>query len=163
MRASSSLGVLAFLLFAAPTAGAEGHHGVSAGVYGGLNQAHPFVGAQAGYPFARADFFELYVDYSYGSAISEFAFQTFATGARTYFASFSRIELYHQALLGFALSSSGTAQVPERSLGERLLGAFATQGVGIDAAVWRGLHAALSVSTGYPVWLRPDLARRYRF
>lgn len=138
-------------------------HGPSVGLGGGANVSHPYLGAQLGYRFARAEFLELLLDYSYDAAIPEFTFQTASVGARTFFASFGRVELYHQALLGVALSSGGTTEVPKREIGERLLGAFVTQGVGAELEVWRGFHAALTLSTGYPVWLRPELAVRYRF
>lgn len=130
---------------------------------GGTNVATPFLGAQIGWRFARADFFELYLDYAYGAAISEFSFHTFGAGTRTFFFSRGRVELFHQALLGFGVSAGGTTDVPNRDLGQRLLGAFMTQGLGVDVAVTGGLHASFALSTGYPVWLRPELALRYRF
>lgn len=137
--------------------------GLALGVSGGANVAVPYIGAQLGYRFAKADFLEPYVDYSYGAAVSAFSFHTMGVGARTYFAAFGPLELYHQAFAGLGLSSGGTADVPKRELGERLLGAFMTQGLGADVAVYKSLHVALTVSTGYPVWLRSELAARVRF
>ena len=160
----SPLLAAAFVLATATDARAEtDRHGVIVAGYGGLNESHPFVGAQAGYRFARARFLEIYVDYAYSAAISEFSFQTFALGVRTYFLERGRFELYHQALAGFAVSSGGTTEVPDRSFGERFLGGFFNQGVGASVDVWRGLGVRLSVSTGYPVWLRSDLGVHYRF
>jgi hypothetical protein len=69
----------------------------------------------------------------------------------------------HQALLGFAVAGGGTSPATNRDLGARLLGAFMTQGVGADVWVASGLSLSVTVSTGYPVWLRPELALRYRF
>jgi hypothetical protein len=137
--------------------------GFGIGINGGTNVLTPYFGARAGVRFSRADFFEVYVDYSYGAAISTFPFHTIGFGTRTYFFTRGRIELYHQGLLAVGLSSGGTAEVPNRTLGERLLGVFMTQGIGVDLSIWRGLHTSLTVSTGYPVWLRPELALGYRF
>lgn len=146
---------------AAPTT--PDRHGPSVAVSGGANVVHPYVGVNAGYRFARADFVEVFVDWSYDAAISTFPFHTFGAGARTFFATLGPVEIYHQALFGFALSGGGTASEPSRDLGERLLGAFTTQGVGAEVRVVQGLRLALTASTGYPVWFRPELAARWRF
>lgn len=148
---------------AAPAEPARSSSGFRAGAGGGVNVTKPFAEIQVGRRFERAELLELYLDWSYDAAISEFAFQTAGVGLRTYFARFGRVELLHQALLGVGLSSGGTTQVPKRELGERLLGAFMTQGVGADVTIVRGLHASLTLSTGYPVWLRPELVAYYRF
>jgi len=148
---------------AAPGADAP-RRGLALALAGGLNVSRPFAGAQVGYRFERASFLEAFVDYSYDAPISELSFHTLGLGARVYFASFfERVELFHQSLFGTALSSGGTAEAPKRELGERLLGVFMTQGLGAEAHVAHGFHAALTLSTGYPVWFRPELAVRYRF
>jgi hypothetical protein len=140
-----------------------GPPGFSVAVGGGVNVGTPFIEAQVGRRFEAAKHFELYLDYSYDAAISEFSFQTFGLGARTYLASFGRFELFHQALAGFAVSSGGEGPVSHREIGERLLGPVFTQGVGAEVLLYRGLTATLVVSTGYPVWLRPELTVKYRF
>lgn len=138
-------------------------HGFSIALSGGANVVHPYVGANAAYRFARADFVEAFVDWSYDATISTFPFHTFGVGARTFFATLGPVEIYHQALFGFALSGGGTASEPSRDLGERLLGAFTTQGIGAEVRLVQGLRLALTASTGYPVWFRPELAARFRF
>lgn len=137
--------------------------GLGLAVAGGLNVTHPFVRAELGWRFARAEFLELYGEYSLNAAISTFPFHTLGVGVRTYFTRFGRVALYAQASAGLAIASGGSSPAPSRTLGERLLGAFMTQGVGLDLALVRGLSAGLSVSTGYPVWLRPELSLRWRF
>lgn len=130
---------------------------------GGTNVLTPYGGVRLGRRFSRANYFELYLDYSYGAAISAFPFHTVGLGTRAYLVSGERFELFHQSLFAVGISSGGTAQVPNRTLGEQLLGAFMTQGLGVNVWMWRGLHAAFAVSTGYPVWLRPELSLGYRF
>jgi hypothetical protein len=147
---------------AAPQARADPGPGFTAALGGGLNVGKPFAEAQLGRRFARARYFELFVDYSFDKAISQFSFQTLGLGARTYFARFDRFELYHQAVAAFALASGGNSPVA-RDLGDRLLGGLFTQGVGIAARVHGCWTAAFTVSTGYPVWLRTELAVRYTF
>ena len=138
------------------------HAGVSAGIGGGLNVGTPFVQAQLGRRFRRASHFELFLDYSYDKAISEFSFQTFGVGARTYVARTGRFEVFHQAVAAFVVSSSGDGPV-QRAIGERLLGPMFTQGLGAQLEVHRCWTVALVLSTGYPVWLRPELSLRYTF
>ena len=137
--------------------------GFTAAAGGGTNVGTPFVEAQLGRRFKRAPFIELYLDYSYDRPISELSFQTFGVGVRTYFKRFDRFELFHQALAAFALSSSGAGPVQGRAIGERILGPVMMQGLGISAQLYRCWTASLTVSTGYPVWLRPELAVRYTF
>jgi hypothetical protein len=137
--------------------------GFTAGVGGGLNVGTPFVEAQLGRRFAGAIHFELYLDYSYDRPISDFAFQTFGIGARTYLFRFARFELLYQAAAGFAVSSSGNAVVGNRTIGDRLLGPVFTQGLGVDAVLHRCWTASLVLSIGDPVWFRPDVAVRYTF
>ncbi|MBL8609524.1 MAG: hypothetical protein JNL38_19495 [Myxococcales bacterium] len=149
---------------AAPPAADAPRRGLALALAQGLNVSRPFAGAQVGYRFERASFLEAFVDYSYDAPISELSFHTLGLGARVYFASFfDSVELYHQSLFGTALSSGGPAAAPKRELGERLLGVFMTQGLGAEVHVAYGFHAGLTLSTGYPVWFRPELAVRYRF
>lgn len=157
------LGVIALTVALTSVTHADPHGGFTAALGGGTNVGTPYVEAQLGRRFRRAPFFEIYLDYSYDRPISELSFQTFGAGVRTYVKRFGRFELYHQALLAFAVSSSGTGPVQNRAIGERLLGAFVTQGLGLSAQLHGCWSAALTVSTGYPVWLRPELALRYTF
>jgi len=136
--------------------------GFTATAGGGLNVDTPFVEAQLGRRFTRAPFFEVFLDYSYNAAISELSFQTFGVGARTYVLRFGkRFELFHQALAAFAISGSG--EFDNRDIGQRVLGAVLTQGVGVQAAIDPCWNVALTVSTGTPVWLRPELTVRFTF
>lgn len=144
-------------------ASAEPQTGYTLGGGGGTNVGTPFVEAHAGRRFTRARFFELYLDYSYDRAISEFAFQTVGVGVRTYLTTFGRFELFYQASAAFAVSSGGHGPVMNLSIGERLLGAMLEQGVGVEASLGGGWTCALVVSTGNPVWLRPELAVKYTF
>ena len=129
----------------------------------GLNVDTPFVEIQAGRRFTCARHFELFLDYSYDRPISTFSFQTLGIGARTHVARLGPVELFHQALAAFAVSSSGTGPVTGRDLGERLLGGFLTQGVGLATTRPGRWTVALVVSTGYPVWLRPELTVQHTF
>jgi hypothetical protein len=135
--------------------------GFTATAGGGTNVDAPFVELQLGRRFERAAFFELFADYSYDAAVSEFSFQTFGLGARTYLFAFDRFELFHQAVAALAVSSSGGHD--NRDFGQRLLGAVLTQGVGLQAQVVPRWQVALTLSTGTPVWLRPELTVRYAF
>ena len=156
--------ILAILAVASPaSADRLAPTGFTASVGAGLNLDTPFVEAQLGRRFTRAPHFEVFLDYSYGAAISEFAFQTFGVGARTYFARCrcGKLEVFHQAVMAFGLSASGNGAVEGRQLGERILGAFVTQGLGTQLALTDRWHLALVVSTGYPVWLRTELAARF--
>ena len=137
--------------------------GFTATLVGGLNVDTPFVELELGRRFDRAPHFELYLDYSYGAAISEFSFQTFGAGVRTYFFEHGRVELFHQALLALGVSSSGNGVVEDRAIGERLLGAFMTQGLGAQVQLTQELSLTLGVATGYPVWLRSDVGVRFTF
>ena len=140
---------------------ADGGFTLSAGA--GLNRDAPFGELQLGRRFVRAPQFELYLDYSYGAAISEYAFQTIGIGARTYFVHRGRVEVFHQALAAFGVSASGNDTVADRALGERLLGAFMAQGLGVQIALSESWRLATVVSVGYPVWLRPEIALRFAF
>jgi hypothetical protein len=139
--------------------------GTSVATGGGTNVGTPFVEARLGRRFARASHFEVYADYTYDRAISMFSFQTFGLGVHSYFASFSdgRFELFHQAVAAFAISSSGAGPVQNRMLGERLLGPVFTQGLGIEFHIDPCWAAAFVLSTGDPVWLRPELTVKYTF
>lgn len=138
--------------------------GLSVGAGGGLNVTSPFASAQVGWRFSGGlNAFEMYLDYSYNAPISYFSFQTFGLGARTYLGRSERFQLYHQALAALAVSASGRGPVQDRDLGQRLLGAFLTQGIGLQAVVSGGWTASLLLATGYPVWLRPELTVRYTF
>lgn len=143
----------------ASLAHAEPRSGFTFSGGGGTNVGAPFAELQAGRRFARAPFVEVFLDASYGAAISEVSFTTFGAGVRTYFSRHGRVELFHQALAAFAISGSG--DVNGRAIGERLLGAFMTQGVGVSVELCQCWSVSLAVSTGYPVWLRPELAARY--
>jgi hypothetical protein len=149
---------LIVILLAAP---AYAKPGFTATAGGGTNVDTPFVEVQIGRRFRRAPFFELFLDYSYDRPISLFSFQTFGLGVRTYFWKFDRFEMFHQAMAAFAISSSGRGPVQDREIGERLLGAFLTQGVGVQAAINPCWNVALTVNTGTPVWLRPELSVRF--
>jgi hypothetical protein len=157
------LGPLAVVALLAATASADPGGGFTVAVGGGTNVGTPFVEAQLGRRFHRAPFLEIFLDYSYDRPISELSFQTFGGGVRTYFTRFARFELFFQAVAAFGVSSSGTGPVQNRAIGERLLGAFMTQGIGISAQLYRCWTASFTVSTGYPVYLRPELAVRYTF
>ena len=126
---------------------------------GGVNVGSRFAEIQIGRRFHGAPHFELYLDYSYNAAISTYPFHTFGIGARTYLARFDRFELFHQALVATALGSGGHL----RTIGDRILGAFLTQGIGLDAKLAPSWSVGVVVSTGYPVWLRSELAARYAF
>ena len=164
-----SLVLVAVLLAATPAfadrvssgIAADGGFTLTAG--GGLNVDTAFGELQLGRRFVRAPHFELYLDYSYGAAISDFNFQTFGIGARTYFAHHGRVEVFHQALMAFGLSGSGNGAVDDRELGERVLGAFMEQGIGAQIALTESWRLAAVVSVGYPVWLRSELALRFAF
>jgi len=141
---------------------AEAKPGFTATAGGGVNVDTPFVETQLGRRFVRAPFFELFLDYSYNATISEFPFQTFGIGARTYVFRFAqRFELFHQALAAFAISGSG--DFDNRDIGQRVLGAVLTQGVSVQASINPCWTVALVVSTGTPVWLRPELTVRFTF
>jgi hypothetical protein len=139
--------------------------GFSVATGGGTNVGTPFVEARAGRRFTRAEHFEVYLDYTYDRAISMFSFQTFGVGVHSYLFAFAggRAELFHQAVAAFAVSSSGEGPVQNRMLGERLLGPVFTQGVGVEAHVDACWAAAFVLSTGDPVWLRPELTVKYTF
>jgi hypothetical protein len=126
---------------------------------GGLNVSHPFGELQVGRRFRSAPHFELYLDYSYDGTISEYPFQTFGIGGRTYLLHVPHGELFHQALASFALAQGGDL----RTIGDRLLGGFFTQGLGLVVETGSAWTVELSVATGYPVWLRSDLAVKVRF
>jgi hypothetical protein len=132
---------------------------------GGTNVGTPFVEARVGRRFTRAEHFAIYADYSYDRAISMFSFQTFGIGVHSYLFAFAdgRLEMFHQATAGFAVSSSGAGPVQGRMLGERLLGPVFTQGLGVEAHVDACWAAAFVVSIGDPVWLRPELSVKYTF
>jgi hypothetical protein len=145
------------------SASSDAQTGFGASAETGVNVLRPFVGAQFGYRFASAPQFELFLDYSYNTAISAFDFHTGGLGAHAYLLTFGSFELYYQGRLSLGISAGGRTNVPERDLGQRLLGAFVTQGLGVDAHLLPSLSIALTLDTGYPVWLRPALAVRYRF
>jgi hypothetical protein len=126
---------------------------------GGLNVSHPFGELQVGRRFRNAPHFELYLDYSYDGKISEFPFQTFGIGGRTYLLHVAHCELFHQALASFALAQGGDL----RTIGDRVLGGFFTQGLGLALVTGSAWTLELSVATGYPVWLRSDLGLKVRF
>jgi len=148
---------ICMLLVTSELAAADGAFTATAG--GGLDVGTPFGELQLGRRFRAAPHFELYLDYSYNGAISTYPFHTFGIGARTYLVSFDRFELFHQALAATGLGSGGHL----RTIGDRLLGAFLTQGLGLDAKLAPCWSVAVVVSTGYPVWLRSELVVRYRF
>jgi len=146
------------VVLACGVAGAE-PTGWSVATGGGTNVGTPFVEARAGRRFGH---FELYADYTYDRAISMFSFQTFGVGVHSYLWKLSdRFELFHQAVAAFAVSSSGEGPVQDRMLGERLLGPVFSQGVGIEAHLDACWSAAFVLSTGDPVWLRPELTVKY--
>lgn len=132
--------------------------GFTARIGGGANVLDPYLELQLGRRFTRAPWFELYLDYSYNWPISEFSFHTFGVGARTMLVRGRHAQLFHQSLLAFAVSSSGDGPVTDRELGERLLGAFVTQGLGVAWQLAPRWTMSLAASTGYPVWLRSDVS-----
>jgi hypothetical protein len=153
-RAFVIVGLAAGVAAAEPT-------GWSVATGGGTNVGTPFVEARAGRRFGH---FELYADYTYDRAISMFSFQTFGVGVHSYLLTFGgRYELFHQAVAAFAVSSSGEGPVQNRMLGERLMGPVFTQGVGVEAHLDPCWSAAFVLSTGDPVWLRPELTVKYVF
>src|SRR5258706_16003260 len=133
--------------------------GLGVGLGAGLNVGTPFVEAQAGWRFERASFLELFADYSYDAAISQYRFHTLRPGVRTFIARFDRFELFHQATAEFGLSSGGRF----RTFGDRILGGLFEQGVGIQAWIAPAWSIGIAVSTGYPVWFRTEVAGRYVF
>lgn len=146
------------------TAGTEAHAGprhrpagVTLAIGGGVNVATPFVEIQAGRRFRGAPHVEAFVDYSYDRPISAFAFHTLGVGVRTRLAGVGRFELYHQAVAALAVSESGRGPVHDRDLGQRLLGALLTQGVGAAVMVGDRWMVSAGLTTGTPVWLRPSL------
>ena len=161
MKACRSLVILAL----AGQAAAAEPTGFSLATGGGTNVGTPFVEARAGRRFTSAEHFELYVDYTYDRAISMFSFQTFGIGVHSYLWKFAggRVEMFHQAVAAFAVSSSGAGPVQNRALGERLLGPVFTQGFGVEAHIDACWAAAFVLSTGDPVWLRPELTVKYVF
>lgn len=155
---------LVVIVAALGSAAAAEPTGYSVATGGGTNVGTPFVELRAGRRFARAPHFEVYADYTYDRAISMFSFQTFGVGVHSYLFGFAgRFELFHQAVAAFAISSSGTGPVQNRMLGERLLGPVFTQGVGVEAHIDPCWSAAFVLSTGDPVWLRPELNVKYTF
>ena len=146
---------------AATTSLAHAEPGFFATAGGGTNVGTPFAAVGVGRRFVGAPFLELALAYSYDRAISELPFQTLGLAVRTYVARFARVELYHQATASLAMSSSGAFH--DRKLGDRLLGPMLTMGLGVEVALDPCWAVALAVSTGTPVWLRPELAVRYAF
>ena len=137
--------------------------GFTVSVGGGVNVDAVFATVQAGRRFERAPHVEVYLDYSYGRPISTFAFHTFGLGVRTQLKQGARIGWFHQAGAALAVSSSGERDTPNRELGERLLGAFMTQGLGVAVRLDRDWRLRATVLTGYPVWLRGEVALEYTF
>lgn len=127
----------------------------------GANTTHAFGEVQIGHRLCTVPF-ELYVDYSYDAAISQFSFQTLGVGARTYFYRAGAVQVFHQALAGAALSSGGEGAVQNRTFGDRLLGGVFEQGVGVEVA-FGAWSIKLVESTGYPVWLRSELGVAFRW
>lgn len=157
--------VLAIVLFSSSAhtervedaAAASGGTFIAAGA--GANVGTPFGELQLGHRFHRAPHFELYLDYSYAGAISEYRFHTLGVGARTYFAHVPHSSLFHQALAAVAITEGGNL----RAFGDRLLGGFFTQGLGIQVELGSHWSFDAIVSTGYPVWLRGEAQLRYWF
>ncbi len=148
----------------APSAPVAAPGNFTATVGAGLTVGTPFVELQLGRRFAgRAHHVEAYLDYSYDAAVSTFAFHTGGLGVRTYLRVARDLELFHQALAGFAISAGGYDAVQDRAIGERLLGPFFTQGIGAQYALSRRIAIAAVAATGYPVWLRPELTVRVAF
>jgi len=128
----------------------------------GANTFHGFGELQVGHRLCTVPF-ELYLDYSYDAAISQFTFQTLGIGARTYFYRAATVQVFHQALAGAALSSGGEGAVQHRTFGDRLLGGIFEQGAGVEVALTRSWAVKAVVSTGYPVWLRSELGVTFRW
>lgn len=173
LRASARLSTICIGTFTAclwvedtnaiPSSQTPDRFGFSAAIGTGLNVTRPFGTLELGRRLQSADFFEPYVGYSYNAAVSEFPFHVMGLGVRTYFLTWPRVEVFHQAYLGTALSGGGSTDVPERDLGERMLGAFVTQGLGAQVLLGSGFSLALTCETGYPVWLRSTLAVNYLY
>ena len=156
--------VFLLVLCTATTASAERFDDPGAGGFfiaagGGLNVGHPFGELQIGRRFRSSPHFELFLDYSYDAAISELRFQTFGVGERTYLTHLGPTELFHQAVASFAVTQGGDL----RAVGDRLLGGFFTQGLGLALVTGSAWTLEVSLQTGYPVWLRSDIALRVRF
>ena len=154
---------LALVAIASTTGHAGTAPGFTAAVGAGLNVRTPFVELRLGRRFARARHFELFLDYSYNKAISAFSFQTGGVGVRTYLTHVYGLELFHQAVAAFAISSSGTTEAPHRTIGDRLLGPVFTQGLGLEAGINCRWSTALVFSIGDPVWFRPELTVKITF
>lgn len=150
---------VAIIALAVGTASADPGYFAAAG--GGANVAHPFGELTVGRRFLRAPHFEVGLTYSYDAKISELPFQTLGIAVRTYFGHVGPLEIFHQAAASLALSSSGT--FGDRAIGDRLLGAMLTAGLGADFAIDRCWSVSLAASIGTPVWLRSELAVRYTF
>lgn len=145
-------------------AAAASRRGFTATAGVGMTVGTPFVELQVGRRLSgRARHGEVYLDYSYNAAISAYPFHTIGVGLRTYFPVGARLELFHQAMVGTAIAGGGHEEVTGRDLGQRLLGAFTTQGLGAQLHLTGDWAIAAVVSTGYPVWLRPELTVRYTF
>jgi hypothetical protein len=151
---SAAVRAFVVVMLIAGSARAEERWFASAGV--GLNTTHPFGELQLGRHWAHVPF-ELYLDYSYDAHISQYAFQTFGVGARTYFLHVGNLRVFHQALAGAALSSA------PGDLGDRLLGGIFEQGLGMSLDLVPGWSVKAALSTGYPVWLRSEVGVTYRW
>ncbi|MBL8624489.1 MAG: hypothetical protein JNK64_24490 [Myxococcales bacterium] len=131
--------------------------GFTVAVGAGVNVDTPFVEVQLGRRFRCAPHLEAYVDYSYDRPISAFAFHTLGVGVRTRIGGVGPVEVFHQATAALAVSEAGRGPVQDRDLGQRLLGAILTQGVGAATTLPGRWTVALTLTTGTPVWLRPSL------
>lgn len=136
--------------------------GLHLGVEGGLNVSRPYVGGHLAWRFVSAPYFELLLDYDYATKISQFPFHTASVGMRTYLGKWAAFELFSASLCGVAIAGDGHHALTNRDLGARLLGAFLSQGLGVQASLGGGWLAGIEVATGYPVWLRSQLSVRYR-
>ena len=124
----------------------------------GLDVGTPFAEVQLGRRFHAP--FELYLDYSYNGTISAYPFHTVGVGVRTYLVPLGEhATLFHQSLAAFGIGTGGHFQ----TIGDRLLGPFFTMGLGVDVKLHPCWSIAAVLAVGDPVWLRSELAVRYRF
>jgi hypothetical protein len=157
--------LLALVVLTGSTATAAADGNFALGAAAGLNVATPYADLSVARRFVRAPHVEMVLDVSYDRPISYFAFYTAGLGLRTTLTHFGTddLALFHEALAGFAVSESGRGPVQDRDLPQRLLGPVFTQGLGLEYRFAPCWSAAVTVSTGYPVYLRSDAGIRWHF
>jgi hypothetical protein len=151
---SAAVRALVVVLLFAGSAHAEERWFASADV--GLNTSHPFGELQLGHHWAHVPF-EMYLDYSYDAHISQYAFQTFGVGARTYVMHVGNLRVFLQTLAGAVLSSG------PGDFGDRASDGIFEQGLGMSLDLVPGWAVKAAVSTGYPVHVRSEVGMTFRW